>query len=55
MGDTRASRNIEALIHRLRLEEEDRVVLLGDLIDRGPDSTGVVEYVREHPQWYNQR
>ena len=41
---------LRALIHRLRLEEEDRVVLLGDLIDRGPDSAGVVEYVREHSQ-----
>ena len=41
---------LRALVHRLRLGEEDRVVLLGDLIDRGPDSAGVVEYVREHQQ-----
>jgi serine/threonine protein phosphatase 1 len=37
-------------MHRLKLGEEDRVVLLGDMIDRGPDSAGVIEYVREHPQ-----
>ena len=35
---------LRALIHRLKLEEEDRVVLLGDLIDRGPDSAGAVSY-----------
>ena len=41
---------LRALIHRLKLEEEDRIVLLGDMIDRGPDSAGVIEFVREHPQ-----
>ena len=41
---------LRALIHRLNLQEEDRVVLLGDMIDRGPDSAGVVDYVRQHPQ-----
>ena len=41
---------LRALMHRLKLGEEDRVVLLGDMIDRGPDSAGVIEYVREHPQ-----
>ena len=29
-----------ALIHRLRLDPEDRVVCLGDMIDRGPDPLG---------------
>ena len=41
---------LRALIHRLKLTETDRVVLLGDMIDRGPDSAGVIEFVREHPQ-----
>ena len=41
---------LRALMHRLNLGEEDRVVLLGDMIDRGPDSAGVIEYIREHPQ-----
>ena len=41
---------LRALIHRLNLDKDDRVVLLGDMIDRGPDSAGVIEYIREHPQ-----
>ena len=41
---------LRALMHRLKLGKEDRVVLLGDMIDRGPDSAGVIEYIREHPQ-----
>ena len=41
---------LRALVHRLNLTEEDRLVLLGDMIDRGPDSAGVIEYIREHPQ-----
>ena len=39
-----------ALIHRLKLDPEDRVVCLGDMIDRGPDSAGLVEFIRSHPQ-----
>ncbi len=39
-----------ALIHRLRLDPEDRVVCLGDMIDRGPDSAGLIDYIRSHPQ-----
>ena len=31
-----------ALLHRLNLSDDDRVVCLGDMIDRGPDSAGVV-------------
>jgi Calcineurin-like phosphoesterase. len=27
---------------------EDRVIFLGDLINKGPDSVGVVRYVYEH-------
>ena len=27
--------------------EKDRIILLGDYIDRGPDSKGVVDYVLE--------
>ena len=39
-----------ALLHRLDLKPEDRVVCLGDMIDRGPQSAGVVDLVRTHPQ-----
>ena len=36
-----------ALIHRLNLSADDRVVCLGDMIDRGPDSAGVVRLIRD--------
>lgn len=36
---------LNALLDRLRLRAVDRVVFLGDLIDRGPDSRQVVESV----------
>ena len=39
-----------ALMHRLKLNPEDRVVCLGDMIDRGPDSAGVIDFIRTHPQ-----
>ena len=39
-----------ALLHRLDLKPEDRVVCLGDMIDRGPNSAGVVALIRTHPQ-----
>ena len=39
-----------ALLHRLNLNAEDRVVCLGDMIDRGPNSAGLVHLLRTHPQ-----
>lgn len=35
-----------ALVHRLDLSQDDRIVCLGDMIDRGPDSAGLVEMIR---------
>lgn len=35
-----------ALMHRLQLTKEDRVVCLGDMIDRGPDSAGLIQMLR---------
>ena len=35
-----------ALLHRLQLGPEARVVCLGDLIDRGPDYAGLISLVR---------
>ena len=37
---------LEALIKRLALGENDAIVMLGDLIDRGPTSADVVNHVR---------
>ena len=35
-----------ALVHRLKLGNEDRIICLGDMIDRGPDSAGLIEFIR---------
>ena len=35
-----------ALLYRLKLGKQDRVICLGDMIDRGPDSAGVVKLIR---------
>ena len=36
------------LLDKLDLKKDDRLILLGDLINRGPDSGKVVELAREH-------
>jgi serine/threonine protein phosphatase 1 len=41
-------REFEELLDKLDLRDEDRLVLLGDLISRGPDSGRVVELARRH-------
>ena len=40
------SQTLEELLESLKLEPDDFVVLLGDLIDRGPNSARVVEIVK---------
>jgi serine/threonine protein phosphatase 1 len=37
----------EALLHAVGLTSDDHLILLGDLIDRGPDSAGVIKRVRQ--------
>jgi fructose-1,6-bisphosphatase len=34
------------LIQKLELQQDDHLYFIGDLIDRGPDSVGVVKYVK---------
>ena len=38
---------LEALMDKLAPTPEDTVVFVGDLVDKGPDSAGVVRFVRE--------
>lgn len=38
---------LRLLWSRLDLKQETRIVFLGDLIDRGPDSVGVLEFIEE--------
>ena len=48
LGDVHGYYNtLESLLQSLELKRDDVVVLLGDLIDRGPRSAHVVKYVRE--------
>jgi predicted phosphodiesterase len=42
------AREFEALLERLRPAREDRIVLLGDLVNRGPDSGRVLALARVH-------
>jgi diadenosine tetraphosphatase ApaH/serine/threonine PP2A family protein phosphatase len=49
IGDVHGcAREFEELLSKLALERHDRVVLLGDLINRGPDSAGVIALARKH-------
>ena len=39
---------LQRLVHLCDVRVDDRVVILGDMIDRGPDPIGVVHFVRDH-------
>ena len=38
-------KTFKQLIEKIGFSKSDRLYLLGDLIDRGPDSKGVIDYV----------
>ena len=44
---------LAALLESLNLDSLDRVVLLGDLIDRGPKSCEVIRIARENPRIFS--
>ncbi len=51
IGDVHGfSVTLRQLVKQLNPSENDRIVLLGDLIDRGPDSFDVVRFAREDPR-----
>jgi len=41
---------LRELIDRAALCAGDQIIALGDVVDRGPHSAGVVRFLREHPQ-----
>ncbi len=47
-------KQLKELIGQLPLKSEDELVFLGDYIDRGPDSKGVLDFVCENqkPNWH---
>lgn len=46
IGDVHGCRTaLETLCNSLELQSDDLVILLGDLVDRGPDSRGVIDYL----------
>lgn len=49
VGDIHGCLNeLMALVAKLKLTDSDRLISAGDLVDRGPDSAGVVRYMREN-------
>ncbi len=41
------------LINKINLKIDDNIIFVGDLVDKGPDSAGVVYYVRKLSEEYN--
>ena len=42
-----APKTLQALLHQISFSKKDELYLLGDYIDRGPDSKGVIDYIWE--------
>ena len=50
VGDVHGCREeLETLVERLSVGPDDLVVFVGDLVRKGPDSRGVLEFVMERP------
>jgi len=39
--------HLKALLEQIPIKADDRIVFLGDLIDRGPDTPGVLRLIRQ--------
>jgi predicted phosphodiesterase len=49
IGDIHGCHNeLAELLERLELTKDDRLILVGDLINRGPDSCKVIDLARQH-------
>ncbi len=49
------SKKLKALINKLPLTADDRLIFLGDYIDRGPDSNGVISYLLQLSKHYDSK
>ena len=50
VGDVHGfNQTLRSLVAKLEIKTDDYVVLLGDLIDRGPDSYDVIQFVKSSP------
>ena len=51
VGDVHGSLDVlKRLLSRLALNDDDLVIFVGDLVRKGPDSPGVVDFVRADPR-----
>jgi serine/threonine protein phosphatase 1 len=56
VGDVHGCRTeLERLLAKLGVSDDDLVVFVGDLVRKGPDSHGVVSLVREHANMFSVR
>lgn len=56
IGDVHGCRDtLDQLLETLEPTSDDLVVFVGDLIRKGPDSKGVLELVRNYPNFYSVR
>lgn len=47
VGDVHGcSVELDSLLSKLKLQEDDHIIFAGDLVDKGPDSAGVVQRIR---------
>jgi predicted phosphodiesterase len=54
IGDVHGCLNeLKELIKKLKLSNKDKIYFIGDLIDRGYDSAGVIKYIYELSRKYN--
>ena len=40
---------LQELLDKAGLSPQDEIIALGDIVDRGPDSTKVLDFFRTHP------